>query len=306
MRRLIITGGGGFVAGGIIHQAPSEWELHVLSAKEPQTRRSGLIWHTLDWNDPGAARTIIAGVAPQAVVHAAAIGNIDFCEQHPDRAHLANVEWTAAVAAAAAAQGCRLLYLSTDTVFDGVLQAAAAARGGYVEEDPPSPINEYARTKAAGERLVAKSANHVIVRAALVMGFGLLGAGNSFLERTVAMLRDQQTIYVPPEEIRTPIDVVTLSRALLELCAGNFRGTIHLAGNERLDRISLTRRLATRLGFSAQLIVPRAPDQIAGRAPRPRDVSLCNHLARTLLKTPMRDFDSALELVVNSSPARST
>jgi dTDP-4-dehydrorhamnose reductase len=306
MRRLIITGGGGFVAGGVIHQAPSDWELHVLSEKEPLTRRSGLVWHTVDWNDPTAARPIIADVAPQVVLHAAAIGNIDFCEQHPDRAHLANVEWTAAVAAAAATQGCRLLYLSTDTVFDGILQAAAAARGGYAEEDPPSPINEYARTKAAGERLVAQAANHVIVRAALVMGFGLLGAGNSFLERTAAMLRDQQAIYVPPKEIRTPIDVVTLSRALLELCAGDFRGTLHLAGNERLDRVSLTRRLATRLGFSPELVVPRAPDQIAGRAPRPRDVSLCNHRARALLKTPMRDFDSALELVISLSPARSS
>jgi len=89
---------------------------------------------------------------------------------------------------------------------------------------------------------------------------------------------------------------------LLELCAGEYRGTLHLAGNEKLDRISLTQRLAVRLGFSPDLIVARAPEKIAGRAPRPRDVSLDNRKSRELLKTPMQDFDAALELVLATSP----
>jgi dTDP-4-dehydrorhamnose reductase len=295
MRRLVITGGGGFVAGGVIHQAPTDWEVHVLSSKAAPFERSGLVWHAVDWSNPPTAGAAIAAVAPDLVLHAAAIGNIDFCEQNPDRARIANVEVTDAVTAAAANQGARLLYLSTDTVFDGV-------RGGYAEQDRPSPVNEYARTKAAGEAIVTETVeNHLVVRAALVMGFGLIGAGNSFLERTVSMLRNGQTISVPPEEVRTPIDVVTLARALLELGAGDFRGTIHLAGNECLDRVSLTRRLAERLGFSPELVVARSPEEIVGRARRPRDVSLNNSLAQTLLKTPMRDFDSALELVLVTS-----
>jgi dTDP-4-dehydrorhamnose reductase len=129
------------------------------------------------------------------------------------------------------------------------------------------------------------------------MGFGLLGGGNSFLERTVPMFRDGRTIYVPPEEIRTPIDVVTLGRALLELAASDFRGVIHLAGSEALDRVSLTRRLAARLGFSPDTVVPRSPTEIVGRARRPRDVSLNVAKARAVLKTPMRDFDSAIDLI---------
>ena len=85
-------------------------------------------------------------------------------------------------------------------------------RGGYSEDDRPSPINEYARTKAAGEAIAAAVPGSVIARIALVIGFGPLGGGNSFLERTIPMLRAARTINVPPEEIRTPIDVLGAQR----------------------------------------------------------------------------------------------
>ena len=139
--------------------------------------------------------------------------------------------------------GSQLIYVSTDNVFDG-------KRGNYTEADQPSPINEYARTKAAGEAIVAAVSGSTIARIALVMGFGPLGGGNSFLERTIPMLRAGQTINVPPEEIRTPIDVLTLGKALLELAEGSFQGIIHLAGNDALDRVTLTRRIAERFGYS--------------------------------------------------------
>jgi dTDP-4-dehydrorhamnose reductase len=183
-----------------------------------------------------------------------------------------------------------LIYVSTDNVFDG-------KRGNYTEADQPSPINEYARTKAAGEAIVAAVSGSTIVRIALVMGFGPLGGGNSFLERTIPMLRAGQTITVPPEEIRTPIDVLTLGKALLELAGSSFPGIIHLAGNDALDRVTLTRRIAERFGYSPGLVRPRAPHQIAGRAPRPRDVSMSNAKAREVLATPMLDFNHALDRV---------
>jgi dTDP-4-dehydrorhamnose reductase len=293
MPKCAITGGGGFVAGSVIHQAPADWELHALSGKEPLSRRKGLVWHTLDLNEPEAVNQALAAIAPDAVIHAAAMANIDFCEQHPDLAHRFNVVLTQAVADSCARGGARFIYVSSDNVFDG-------ERGGYSEADPPTPINEYARTKAAGESIAASVPGSVIARLALVMGFGPLGGGNSFLERTIPMLRAGQTINVPPEEIRTPIDVLTLGKALLELATASLTGTIHLSGNDPLDRVSLTRRIAERFGYSPGLVQPRASEQITGRAPRPRDVSMSNARARSLLTTPMLGFDAALDLVLAS------
>lgn len=290
MGKLAITGGGGFVAGSVIQQAGSKWDVHALSGKKSLSERPGLTWHTLDLNQPPALRAAFGAVTPEVVIHAAAIPDIDFCEKNPAMARAVNVGMTANVADWCTRNGCRLIYLSSDNVFDG-------DKGNYVEEDRPNPINEYARTKAAGEGIVAGIADSVIVRVALVMGFGLLGGGNSFLEKTVPMFREGKPIYVPPEEIRTPIDVITLGRALLELAGSDFRGVLHLAGSETLDRVTLTRRLAERLGFSPDNIIPRSPTQIAGRASRPRDVSLNVAKARSLLKTPMRDFDASIDLI---------
>jgi dTDP-4-dehydrorhamnose reductase len=292
MCRLAVTGAGGFVAGSAIRQAASESEVHALSGKKPLAEQHNLVWHTLDLKDPSIVKTTIIAISPDVVIHAAAIGDIDFCEKNPPVARVANVDLTASVAEACSHCGARLIFLSTDTVFDG-------ARGRYLEDDLPSPINEYARTKAVAEKVVAATlVDSVIARCALVMGFGLLGTGNSFLDRTLPMFREGRPIYVPAEEIRTPIDVVTLGKALLELAGADFCGVIHLAGNEALDRVSLTRRLATRLGFSPDVVVPRLAVEMAGRALRPRDVSLQNDKARSLLKTPMHDFDSALDLIL--------
>jgi dTDP-4-dehydrorhamnose reductase len=293
MRKCAITGGGGFVAGSVIQQAPADWELHALSGKEPLARRNGLVWHTLDLKDPEAVKNALNQIAPDVLIHAAAMANIDFCEQHPDLAVAVNVTLTQAVADSCSRGGSQFIYVSTDNVFDG-------ERGGYTERDQPTPINEYARTKAAGEAIAAGVAGSIIARLALVMGFGPLGGGNSFLERTIPMLRAGETINVPPEEIRTPIDVLTLGRALLELAAGSFQGTIHLAGSDVLDRVTLTRRIAERFGYSPGLVRPKSPEQIAGRAPRPRDVSMSNALAGSTLTTPMLGFDAALDLVLAS------
>jgi dTDP-4-dehydrorhamnose reductase len=293
MRKCAITGGGGFVAGSVIHQAPDGWETHALTGKDPLAHRKGLVWHRLDLKQPAEVKRVLDEIAPDAVIHAAATADIDLCERNPDLARALNVDLTQAVADACAKGGVRLVHVSTDNVFDG-------ERGNYVEADRPSPINEYARTKATGETIAASVPGSVIARIALVMGFGPLGGGNSFLERTIPMLRSGQTIHVPPEEIRTPIDVLTLGRAFWELAAGSFAGTIHLAGNEALDRVSLTRRIAERFGYSPGLVQPRPPAAISGRAPRPRDVSMSNALARSILATPMLDFDASLDRVLAS------
>jgi dTDP-4-dehydrorhamnose reductase len=290
MRTCAITGGGGFVAGSVIHQAPPDCTLHALSGKTPLTRRKGLVWHTLDLKQPGEVKRTLEEIAPDVVIHAAATADIDLCERNPDLARTLNVTLTQAVADSCSRSGSQLIYVSTDNVFDG-------ERGNYTEADQPSPINEYARSKAAGEAIVAAVSGSTIARISLVMGFGPLGGGNSFLERTIPMLRAGQTINVPPEEIRTPIDVLTLGKALLELATRSFPGTMHLSGNDALDRVSLTRRIAERFGYSPGLVRPRAPDQIARRAPRPRDVSMSNAKAREVLATPMLDFSHALERV---------
>jgi len=291
-KRLLVTGCGGFVAGSVVAQAGDPWTVHALSRGEPLLRRPGLTWHSFDLCETERLRDVFRQVQPDAVIHAAALADIDYCQTHQDVAEQVNVGVTRELARLCRDGNAKLVFCSTDTVFDG-------ERGLYHEDDPPSPVNVYAETKARAEAVVAEEADEAIItRLSLVMGLAMLRAGNSFLSKMVAKLAAGEEVAVPQNEIRTPIDVITLGRALLELADGDFSGTIHLAGNDRLDRFMMARRIAERMGYSPELIVATDSNATPGRAPRPRDASLDNAKARRVLRTPMCSLIEGLELIL--------
>lgn len=298
-RKILVTGCGGFVGGTIVRQAPKDVELHAVTRRKPPVQRNSLVWHVLDLRDASEVRRMFTAVAPDAVIHAAAIADIDFCEAHRNTAWQVNAGVTQRLAHLCREYGARLVFVSTDNVFDG-------EKGPYSEEDEPAAINYYAETKLAAERAVMSlGVNYVVARTALVLGFPPWGSGNSFLSRMTPVLREGKRLGVPENEIRSPIDVVTLARALLELAMADCEGLIHLAGNDVLNRCEMVRRIAWGLGFSPDLVYPNNPETIPGRAPRPRDVSLSNKKARKCLRTPMKDLLDGLRLVTESGPPSS-
>ena len=296
-KRLIVTGAHGFVAGSVLAQAGAEWEAHALGRGEALTQREGLRWHRLDPLQSGRLAQLFHEVRPDAVIHTAALSDIDYCQAHPELARAVNAGLTRALAELCAGTGAKLVLCSTDTVFDG-------EHAPYCEEDPPRPVNSYAQTKVEAEQIVSQlGAQGVIARLALVAGLPVLGAGNSFLARMLAALKDGRTVGGFTHEVRTPIDVITLGRALLELAAGDHHGIFHLAGNSRLSRFEMAQQIAARFRFPLDLVVAQTPASLPGRAPRPRDVSLDNRKARGQLKTPMLSFADGLSLILSSSAA---
>lgn len=286
-KRLLITGGSGFVAGALAHFARQDWEVHVQSRGAAPAPPEGVHWHV----DTTLGTQTLEALEPHALIHAAAIADIDYCEARREEADAVNTRWTIALAERAAHTGGRFVFLSTDNVFDG-------AKGRYREDDPAEPVNYYGRTKRrAEEAVLALGANVAVARTAVVMGLPFSGAGNSFLARMLPQLERGEALGVPNQEIRSPIDVITLARALLELAAGAQTGILHLAGNDRLDRCTLVQRIAAAFGHDPALVRPNNPEHIPGRAPRPVDASLDNRNARAMLQTPMLGVAEGLALV---------
>jgi dTDP-4-dehydrorhamnose reductase len=173
-----------------------------------------------------------------------------------------NVDGSAAVAAAA--RGARLVHLSTDLVFDG-------ARGRYREDDVPSPVNDYGRSKTEAERRVAAlHPEATIARTSLIYG----GAEPGPQERLAAM---GKRLFV--DEIRSPVQVGDLASALLDLLELDLAGPLHLGGAEDISRFDF----AVLLGADPESIerAQTTPD----RAP---DVSLDSSRAAELLTRPLR------------------
>jgi len=288
-KTLLLTGPAGFVGGHILLRALEAWKVVALDVEPAPIRHAHLAWHSIDLLDAGLLESIFRTNRPAAVIHTAAMSDIDVCESKPDLATRLNVGVTEHLAHLCRQFGSKLVFTSTDTVFVGT-------RSFYSEEDSPEPLNHYARTKVAAEQIVLdRCPGSVVARLSLVAGLPAFSRGNSYMAKAVQALHAGQSIAFPDDEFRTPIYVGTAAEALLELADRNLSGIFHLAGNERLSRHETGRRLASRLKVDVSLVMVKNASELSGRAPRPKDVSLSNAKARALLQTPFLSFDETLD-----------
>ena len=293
--RLLVTGINGFVAGSILAHARKDWDVYGVDLTEPVGLPADMHTFQLDLLDQEKLAALFHASKPDAVIHTAAIANIDICENNKELAWLINVGITQQIADLCAETGAKMIVCSTDSVFDGI-------KGYYSESDQPAAVNYYAHTKVAAEKIVlSASPKNIVARLALVMGLPVMGKGNSFLADTIEKLTRGEHVKFPENEIRTPVDVVTLGAALTELAGNSYGGIVHLAGNTRINRYQMAIRIAEKLGFPASLIEATDSNSMPGRAPRPNDASMDNSLAKNLLRTPMRSLDEGLELTLNFS-----
>ena len=222
--------------------------------------RPDAVGERVEVRDAEAVLALLERVRPDLVIHTA------YRQDEDD----VNTVGSENVARAAAAVGARLVHLSTDVVFDGRKGAP------YVESDPLSPVTAYGRAKAHAERLVAAAhPEALIVRTSLLYG----GARPSKHERAA---RDRSfTFYT--DEIRSPVHVGDLARALLELAELDVSGPLHVAGSDAVSRAELAELIARRPVRKA----PAPPD-------RPLNCSLDSSRAQAMIRTRLRGVREVL------------
>lgn len=249
--RLLLTGGSGqigraFLGLGHGHQlvAPGHAELPV--------------------EDAAACERMVAKVRPEWIIHPAAMTDVDGCERDALRAHAINAVGAENLALAAKRHGARMLLVSTDYVFDGT-------KGNYREDDAPSPINEYGRSKLQGERLVlAALPEAIIARTAVVFS----PSKNNFVLWVRRTLQAGTPVKVARDQWVTPTAAVDAAAQMLALVEADESGTWHTAGAQRLSRAEMAQRIAKRYGLDSSLIEPVSMADLAWVARRPRDSSL--------------------------------
>jgi dTDP-4-dehydrorhamnose reductase len=176
----------------------------------------------MDVTEPEQVRAVIRRIQPDAVVHCAAWTAVDAAEEQPDLCRKINGEGTRQVALACREVGCRMLYLSTDYVFDG------SGERPWKPEDPPHPLNVYGQTKYEGEQAVQQLLEHfLIVRISWVFG----RHGKNFVQTMLRLAETHAHLTVVDDQIGSPTYTVDLSRLLAELLEQNKEGIYH-ATNE--------------------------------------------------------------------------
>jgi dTDP-4-dehydrorhamnose reductase len=234
----------------------------------------------------------IATISPTIVVHTAAETNVDRCETEQDLARRINVDGTANIAEACMKTGAKLILISTDYVFDG-------AKGNYAETDEPNPVSFYGHTKLEAERIAASALpDSLIVRTSVLYGWHPTKL--NFATWVMKGLREHQTLRVADDHINSPTFADNLAKAIKRTIEQNSKGTLHIAGKEKVSRFDFARRIAKKFELDEGLLIPVEMKDLGWIARRPKDSSLNVGKAEKELGIELLGINRGLEEMVRS------
>ncbi len=286
MSRLVITGASGFLGATALFEARAQGRDVVASYHERPIRSPGVRTVRADLSRPGAANELLTSLRPAWVLNCAALADADACQRNPALARWLNVDLPRALAASCRERGVRLLHLSSDSVFDG-------QRGGYVEDDVPSPVNVYARTKLESEREVLdQMADALIVRTNFV-GFSADGQ-TGLADWIVRDLSAGKRISGFADVVFTPLVANELARVLFEMMDMQLTGLYHVGGLRGVSKLEFATMLARELELDETLIQRARLDDARLEAPRPHNTSLCSSRLEAALGRRMASVEDTV------------
>jgi dTDP-4-dehydrorhamnose reductase len=283
MRRILITGGAGYLGAELIQRARAGgWDVGA-TCFSSLPDDDGIVWLRLDIRDEPAVARAFDIWRPNVVIHTA------YRQRGPDL-WSTSAEGAGVVARAAREASARLIHMSSDALFDG------ARAGSYSETDDPSPITPYGEAKAAAERLVADAhPAALIVRTSLIYGGAQPGPHEQL---ALDALAGQADVAFFTDELRCPIAVDDLAAALLELAPTDQAGRLHIAGADVVSRYEFAQLVAAAHGQDPARL--RAAASATSNMRRPRNCALDSSLARQLLQTRLRGVREVLSQVAGA------
>ncbi|RPJ05287.1 MAG: dTDP-4-dehydrorhamnose reductase, partial [Deltaproteobacteria bacterium] len=199
MKRILVIGAKGMLGRDLVP---------VLQSSLSEAEVIGWDIEEIDIREEKDARSKIEGLKPEVVVNAAAYTDVDGCEKNRDEAFRVNAEGMKHVAAGSREVGAKVVYLSTDYVFDG-------KKGDpYLETDLPNPLSVYGQTKLKGEEYLRERVeDHLIIRTQWLYG----RYGKNFVAAILRQAKEKPVLSIVDDQTGSPTYTVDLSRALAAL-----------------------------------------------------------------------------------------
>ena len=274
------------------------WEL--MRTLQPLGRITGVDYPDLDLTRPESVQSWLDQIQPDVVVNAAAYTAVDRAESEPELARSLNAAGPALLAEEARRRGAWLVHYSTDYVFDGSQEAP------YSEDAPPNPLNEYGRSKLAGDLAVQQTGGqHLIFRLCWVYG----GRGQNFLRTMLRLFTTHEEVRVVNDQWGAPtwsrliaeITAMALARVLHAPEPAAYCGLYHLAAAGVTTWYGFARAILEQVPRAARRcreVVPISSAEYPTPARRPARTMLdCSKLER-LLGLCLPDWKTGLRLAL--------
>lgn len=172
----------------------------------------------LDITNEDAVKKMIREYRPSVIFHCAAYTAVDKAEEEQEKCYQVNVLGTKYLTEAAKEVGAKIIYISTDYVFDGTKE------GFYQVEDKVNPVNYYGKTKYLGENFIRAYDNHIIVRISWVFGIN----GKNFIRTMLNLAESHKELNVVCDQIGSPTYTKDLAGLLVNMFLSNVKGLYHV------------------------------------------------------------------------------
>jgi len=286
--KFLVTGSAGLVGRQVVKDLVEQGET-VYSAFHNLQPENGIPTQ-MDLNSDDKIKQVTEKANPDAIIHLAAVTDVDLCEKEKELAMKINSHSTEIIAKQAAKQKSFFVYVSTDYVFDG-------EKGMKKESDPTNPIDFYGKSKLEGEKAVMNLASSWCI-ARTSTPYGIHPKKKSFPVWVSENLHKNKEINVVVDQFTSPTYVPNLSHMLIEIAKRQIVGIIHLAGATRISRYEMAEMVADKLNLDKKLLKPTNISEMNWVAKRPKDSSLDVSQAVSILREKPFIIEQGLDNLV--------
>ncbi len=292
MNGMVMVIGGTGLVGNALLRAWSAQGAQVAAATYHSHASGGFL--QLDMRDLGKVRALLSAHRPTVVAVPAANPYVDYCELHPEETRRVNVEGTLHVAQVCRELGARMIFYSSDYVFDGV-------KGHYTEEDVPCPINEYGRQKSETERgVLAADPRNLVIRTA--GAYGWQWELKNFVLQVRKNLSEGKPMRVAGDVRYNPTYVENLAEITVALIEAGASGIFHVVGATEIARAEFAQRAARAFGLDAALIQTVPVGEFKSPTARPKQSSLRTDKVRQVVPIAPIGVDEGLKRMLAMEP----
>jgi dTDP-4-dehydrorhamnose reductase len=296
MRKILLTGSNGLLGQklvGLLSQMP---EIELFATAKGANRlhySAGYTYLPMDITDKNQVITTIEKVAPNVVIHTAAMTNVDQCESERELCWEMNVNAVNFLIEACKNANAFLIHLSTDFIFDG-------GAGPYDENAKPSPISYYGESKlAAEEAILASDIRWAMARTVLVYGIVADMSRSNIILWVKKSLEDGKQINVVTDQFRTPTLAEDLAMGCWQIADNEACGIFNISGKDFLTPFEMAIKTAEYFGLDKSLITPADSSTFSQPAKRPPRTGFIIDKAIAKLGYRPHSFDEGIKIVAD-------
>lgn len=266
MKTVLVTGSNGLLGQKITAAILSGKQFNLVATSRGENRFKtvqGYTYAEMDILDPANVREVLEHYKPDAIIHTAALTNVDKCETEKELAYALNVEAVKTLIAICEEYNIQLVHLSTDFIFDGL-------NGPYLESDVPNPLSYYGKTKLAAEELIkSASCEWAILRTIIVYGIISDENRSNIVLWAKGALEKGIPINVVNDQWRMPTLAEDLADACLLVVEKDAHGVFNISGKDMMSISELVCSVADFWSLNKELITEISAASLNQSAPRP-------------------------------------